>query len=145
MDKKGFSLVELIIATSIILIMTAVATPLIAQLAPHYRLSGASRELTAALRETQSLSVTKQNNYITRFSQANRNYSIIQVVDGVESIQETIALPRSITFPNINLTNSQITFTPSGAPLNSGTVILGNNREENITVDIAPSGQIKAY
>ncbi len=143
MNQKGLTLSEIMIVVGIILILGVVSVPVLSRIAPHYRLTGASRELVSVLRETQSLAVTKQYNHITRFSLEDQSYSIIRVVDGNEQLQETINLHDQITITNITLANNQVIFTSSGAPQNSGTLQLNNNLEETITIEVTPSGQIK--
>ena len=143
--EKGLTLPEILVVIAIILILGVVSVPVLSRIAPHYRLTGASRELVSALRETQSLAVTKQYNHITRFIPESQSYSIIRVVDGNEEPEGTINLPRQITVTNITLPNNQVIFTSSGAPQNSGTLQLNNNLGETITIEVTPSGQIKSY
>lgn len=143
--QKGLTLPEMLVVIGIILILGVVSVPVLSRIAPHYRLTGASRELVSVLRESQSLAVTKQYNHITRFSSESQSYSIIRVVDGNEQLQETINLPRQITITNITSVNNQIIFTSSGAPQNSGTIQLSNNLGKTITIEVTPSGQIKSY
>lgn len=153
MDKKrfiarrttnGFTLTEMMVVISIILIMGAVSWPILTKIAPHYRLKGASRELIAAFRETQSLSVSTQYNHLIRFSINDSNYSIYRLDNGVENLVEIITLPKNIIFSNITFNPVQIIFTPSGSADNSGTIQMANNNGESININISISGQIKA-
>lgn len=145
MNQKGFTLPEIMVTVGILLILGVVSWPIMSRMVPHYRLTGASRELVSALRETQSLAVTKQYNHITRFSPDTYSYSIIRIANGEEQLEETINLPSHVSISNTTLTNNQVIFTSSGAPQSSGTIQLSNNLGEAIIIEVTPSGRIKTY
>ncbi|HLC38952.1 MAG TPA: GspH/FimT family pseudopilin [Patescibacteria group bacterium] len=144
--RQGISIVEVLVVISIILILSVVSFAALTRVAPHYRLTGSAREMVAALREAQSSTVSTQARHLVRFNLGNDSYTNYRLaVDGSETEVSNTNLSRGIRFFQVNLTNNQITFTPSSAPLNYGTIILNNNLGEKITIEITPVGQIKTY
>jgi prepilin-type N-terminal cleavage/methylation domain-containing protein len=143
--KSGITFLELLIVIAIIGILSAVAVPSIADISPHYKLRGGSQELISALRNAQNLATTTQQNHLIRFYPSNNSYSLIRSISGTETIIQTNNLPSTVSFSSINLTNNQVIFSSSGAPDNSGTILLTNTKNEHITIEITNSGQIKSY
>ena len=142
-DQKGFTLTEIIIAISIIFILSVVSYPVYSAYAPHYRLKGASKELASALQSAQGEAVSKQYLYIVRFQSSS--YQIIKSDMGNEVLEQTVDLPAGISTSDITLEQNQVIFTASGVPQKYGTLKLNNIRGENKTIEITSSGQIKSY
>jgi len=148
MEKKyqsGISYLEAITVVAIILILSAIATPVIASFLPHYRLKGGGQELIAALRDAQNLATTTQNFHLIRLNANDNSYSLIRKIDGSETTIKTTTLPTNVYFSQINLTNNQVGFSSSGSPEMPGTIIIRNTKNETITIEITTSGQIKSY
>ena len=63
MNKKSFTLTELLIVISIIAILLLIGLPLLQAYRPSLRLSGTVRDLVTDLRHAQQLAVTEQINH----------------------------------------------------------------------------------
>ena len=62
--KKGFSLIEVIVVSSIILIISVVTVPTWRQISGNLELNSEARAIASQLREAQQFSVTEQINYL---------------------------------------------------------------------------------
>lgn len=143
--QKGFSLVELLVAMTIIVILASVIILYITNFLPQIRLTNGAREVVSALRKAQNLATTEQNIHSVRFAQGTNNYSIIRITNGTETILETIQLPSKITILSLTFLNNEVKFEPSGAAQSQGTVTLSSIQDEKITIEVTLVGQVKSY
>jgi prepilin-type N-terminal cleavage/methylation domain-containing protein len=76
--KKGFTLVEMMIAISILGIILAIATPPVARFLRHYQAKDAAQVVSGILRQARSRAIHEKNNYVVTF---NLNNSTITLLD----------------------------------------------------------------
>lgn len=134
MNKKGVTLIELIVVMVIIAIGAALMTPAIGAWLPNYRLKSATRDIVSTMRDAQMKAVSKRYQYRVSFNMAetgmtsNSAYILqfstggIWVTDGAVT-----TLPNGITI-SVNTFNSlQVNFNPN-PPSDAGNLTLNNTR-----------------
>lgn len=119
--RKAFSLYELIIVMSIIIIITAITIPMIRNYLPSLKLSSSAKAVSTKLRQAQEEAVTTQIKHGVRFDATVSPPAIkfIQVtVTGTpptetESTLETVILGQGIIL-DVSAVNNRIVFLADG-------------------------------
>ena len=75
-QKKGFSLVELMVVIAIIGIIAAISSLNLATGLPKYRLKRASRDITSRLRQARSTAIKTSSTIIIQFDTGRHSYNI---------------------------------------------------------------------
>jgi prepilin-type N-terminal cleavage/methylation domain-containing protein len=75
-NKKGFTLIELMIVIAIMGIISAISAPNIVKGLPKYRIKRAARDLTSNIRAARSTAIKKSTNTTIVFDLDNNRYSI---------------------------------------------------------------------
>jgi prepilin-type N-terminal cleavage/methylation domain-containing protein len=75
-QKKGFSLVELMVVITIMGIIAAISSLNLATGLPKYRLKRASRDITSRLRQARSTAIKTSSTVIVQFDSGNNSCSI---------------------------------------------------------------------
>lgn len=141
-QNSGFSLIEISVALSILAIISAISFPIYLQMRPNLNLNASSRTLASDLREAQQLAVTEQNTYMVDFNQIADTYSIINYQSS--STLKTVTINNGVSINSISgLTDDSVSFNPTGASSESGTIVLINEQNSSTTVEIKPSGYVK--
>lgn len=140
---RGFSLIELLVATGIIVILISIGLPVFRNLQPELQLSGVVRNLVSDLRFAQQLAVTEQVNHGLRFATTTQQYQIIRYGDVEEVLQEK-QLPSEVSFLEITgPEDSQVIFNPYGGVQVALEITLINTQSATTSVDIRPSGFVR--
>jgi type IV fimbrial biogenesis protein FimT len=147
-DKQGFSLAEMLVATAIMSIMTAIAVPTFVSMQPGLRLNGASREVfgklmwarAQAVEENITYSVTFPNNHtIQIIRDANANGS----ADTGESTQ-SIDIQSDYSDCTFAVTSGDSTPNFRGRGTTDGqTVIAVSNPAGSRVITVLATGSIK--
>lgn len=140
--KRGFTLIEIIIVVSVILVVFTISFFGFKTIQPTLQLSGAARDLITDIRYVQQITLTEQLNYCVKLFPSEKKYQVLKC-DGSKIVFEKI-LPSQITdFRILGFTNDTIEYNPYGAVKESGTIILENNINKTKTIEIRPSGFVK--
>ncbi|MCX6759918.1 MAG: GspH/FimT family pseudopilin [Candidatus Nealsonbacteria bacterium] len=141
-NKKGFTLIEILIAISFISVVFLISLYSLKGLAPDLELSGTARELATDLRYAQQTSITEQADYCIKMFFDLKKYQVIKC-DESQIILEKV-LPGYISgFFSTVFAGDKIEFNPYGAVKESGTVTFTNTNNRAKTVDIKASGFVK--
>jgi len=138
MNKKGVTLLELIVVLVIIAIGAMLTIPNMGPWIANYRLRTAARDITSTLRVAQMRAVSNNFNYRVSFNVGARTY-ILQRNSGGPWLDEAAAqtLPTGISM-NPAPTNNPLSFSPNSSS-NGGTVTLRNTRNSVRRITVLPS------
>ena len=89
-NKRGFTLIELMIVIGVIGIMAAISTPMIMNWLPNYRLKAAARDLYSNMQKARMVAVKSNQNTAIIFDVANEKY------DFCDSWDTTLAPPACV-------------------------------------------------
>lgn len=140
MNKKGVTLIELIVVMVIIGIGAVLLAPNIGTWLPNYRLRSATRDIVSTMRTAQMKAVSTNIAYRVSFTQVPPSYTLqyenpplTWVTEGV-----TQTLPSGISISAITFTGNNAVFN-SNSTASSGSVTLRNTRGTERRVTVASS------
>ena len=122
MNKKGITLMELIIVMAIIAIGAVLMVPNIGAWLPNYRLKSAARDIVSTMRVAQMKAVTSNVEY--RVSFVGNSY-VIERGPGWASEGGTQDLPSGIGINSSTFVDGRVVFNPSGTA-SAGNLVLQN-------------------
>jgi type IV fimbrial biogenesis protein FimT len=143
MNRKGVTLVELIIVIVIIAIGALLMAPNIGAWLPHYRLRSATRDLISTMRVAQMKAISNNLRYQISFT-ANNNYVLQYQNTGGGWVNDGAVqtMPTGVQF-NTTFGNSAIFFQDSTST--SGNVVLNNTKGTTKTIQLlGATGRIKS-
>jgi prepilin-type N-terminal cleavage/methylation domain-containing protein len=112
MNKKGVTLIELIVVFVIIAIAAGLMAPNIGGWLPRYRLSSATRDIVSTMRTAQMKAVANRMQYRVNFNEAPNSY-ILQRNSGGWSPEGALqTAPGGITINITNLPGGIASFNP---------------------------------
>ena len=132
MNRKGVTLIELIVVVAIIAIGAVLTTPNISGWLPSYRLKSATRDVASIMRVAQIKAVSNNIWYRVTFDTANNKYFLENSQDlGTTWTKEgeDQTLPTGVQFNTTFAGNATTFFTNSTAT--DGNVTLNNNKGAN--------------
>jgi prepilin-type N-terminal cleavage/methylation domain-containing protein len=145
MNKKGVTLIEVIVVLVIIAIGATLAVPNIGAWLHNYRLRTATRDIVSAMRAAQMKAVSTNLGHRVQFNDEGGSYIVQRMTTtGVwvnEGVLQTI--PDGIRFHEINLADNRAVFNPNSTS-STGSVVLRNKRDtEKRIVLFAATGRIR--
>ncbi len=141
MDKKGVTLIELIIVMVIIAVAAGFIAPNIGAWLPNYRLRSAARDIVSTMRTAQMKAISTNLTYQVLFTPAGTPTSYIlqyQTTAGFVNDGAIQNLPSGITIPTITISGSNAVFNPNSTS-SSGSVTLQNNKGTQRRLTLTPS------
>lgn len=143
-NKKGVTLIELIIFMGVLLILASIVTPSLASVEKRSLIS-AAQQLKSDLRYAQKLTIKDMSLYqVVFFVKENKYY--IYSADATASPIKKVNLPRGVVTKFINAKNNAISFkAPIGTVSSACTITLETNKYSvDLTVAVG-SGRVKIY
>ena len=144
MNKRGVTLIELVIVFAIIAIGAVLMVPNMGAWLPNYRLRSGARDLVSTMRVAQMRAVSNNTNYQVLI--AGGSYTLQRDSLGLLWITEgdTKTFPTGITISNN--TFPALGTTPAGSSLfrpnsssNGGRIVLGNTKGTQRAITVLPS------
>ncbi len=144
MNKRGVTLIELIVVFVIIAIGAVLMVPNMGAWLPNYRLRSGARDIVSTMRVAQMRAVSINTNYQVLI--AGGSYTLQRDSLGLLWVNEGAAktLPTGITISNN--TFPAVGTTPAGSSLfrpnsssNGGSLVLGNTKGTKRTITVLPS------
>ena len=129
MNKKGITLIELIVVFVIIAIGAVLLAPNIGSWLPHYRLRSAARDIVSTMRTAQIKAVSTNMEYRVSFNQGAANYILQYRNTGGLWVNEgeTQMLPSGIQINAITIPGNNAEFNPNSTS-STGSVTLQNSK-----------------
>ena len=138
-NSSGLTIMELILTLAILLILIALASPLLAQFSSGYKLRAAAREVATDLQFARLMAV-KQNNSFQLIITNSNSYQV-QTPDG-----SLVAKSRSfiIDYPDVTLTPMTVTFNSRGnSTSNAISTITVSNSTGTKNITVGSTGRVK--
>ena len=140
MNRRGITLMELIVVMAIIALGAVLMVPNIAGWLPNYRLRSATRDVVSSLRVAQMKAVASNVAYRVSFNNGNNSY-VIQRSSGGLFLDEggTQTLPSGVIFNGVSFGgNVFVSFNPN-ATASGGSAILRNSKGTQKTIIVSPT------
>ncbi len=129
-DRRGFSLVEILVAVSVFSILAAVAVPQFVAFRPKSRLNGAARQIYSELMWARSKAVDENSAFVVTFP-TNQTMQI------AGSTTKTVNIQSEYSDVTLTSSASTITFTSRGTASVAPTITLTNGAgTKTVTVRI---------
>jgi prepilin-type N-terminal cleavage/methylation domain-containing protein len=75
--KKGFTLIELVVAISILGLVLAIGTPPVVRFLRHFQAKDTAQVVSGLLRQARGKAIHEKNNYVVFFSIGNRTVTLL--------------------------------------------------------------------
>jgi prepilin-type N-terminal cleavage/methylation domain-containing protein len=151
-NKRGFSLTELMVVVAVMGIMGLVAVPTLVTALPGYRLKGSAKDLCSNMRKARSLAVKQNRTVSIVFHNDNNSYVIdnserVALADGISfgcgNATSAAGDGASLPADGISFSGNKVTFTTQGLISGaSGYVYLQNTKGQAYAVSARTSGSI---
>ena len=154
-NKKGVTLLELIVVFIIIGIAAALLAPNIGAWLPNYRLRSAARDITSTMRTAQMNAVSLNTEARVSFDKAANEYLLqikttqaapndwIPTWTNARAQQSQQKLPGGVTMTNVTLPGDNAEFNPNSTS-SSGSVTLRNSKNSQKTITLtSATGRVK--
>ena len=139
MNKKGVTLIELVVVFVIIAIGAVLLVPNIGAWLPNYRLRGATRDITSTMRIAQMKAVSNNREYRVAFIEGTGDSAsyILERDSGGVFISDGPAqtLPSGIRMTT-NFTNDRVVFKTDSGTNMGGSIVLQNPRGSQKTITV---------
>lgn len=110
LDRKGMSLVELLLALVILAVLLGLVYPSWQRFLAHQSLRFATAQVASALREGQERAKAERRRYTVTFGANSSIYTVARVGGGFQQVAE---LPQGV----VATTDLTVTFSPFGTPI----------------------------
>ena len=129
MNKRGVTLIELVVVFVIIAIAAALIAPNIGGWLPRYRLRSATRDIVSTMRDAQMKAVSRRLQYQVDFANFGANSYVLQYDSGGFKPDGPVrTAPSGITVNIVNLPAGIALFNPDSTCPNGGNITLSYQR-----------------
>lgn len=140
--RKGFSVVELLIVSAVIGLLSIISMPLLVNYQKTTKLHSEARILATNLRYAQQLAISQQSVFNVVFIPVSDSYQITN--SSTSEIIKQVSLDNEVSISTTtSLTNDTVQFTPTGSTIQPGSVSLSNSRHQTSTITIKASGYVE--
>jgi prepilin-type N-terminal cleavage/methylation domain-containing protein len=166
--RRGFSLLEITLATILLGILLAAALPLLARYNRYVQLETTARVLIANIYKARNLAVMQNCRYRVYFDVSGNSYHFKvdynnnRRLESTEQSARYFHLPMEIRFdcsgvkgpPSnprktpagpVTFTNGLMSVGPEGRWSNPGTIYLGNNVEDRLAISVNIAGNVRLW
>jgi type II secretion system protein H len=132
--EAGFSIIELMVVVVIMTIVLAASIPALRQHTETVNLTKGSREVESSLKLARTRAVSTNNPVVVTFDTDNNTYFLFEDEDddGAHDASETSSgpfeVPKKVSIGSVSFGSNTVTFTPSGAASETGSVVLVNTK-----------------
>ncbi len=139
LNKKGVTLIELVVVMAIIAIGAVLIAPNIGAWIPNYRLRSVTREVASQLRTAQMKAISTNREYGVFFD-AGGSFILQQSTNGVNWYNEgdVSALPSGVTISGITFPGRRAQFNPNSTS-STGSITLRNSKGSEKTITLTTS------
>jgi prepilin-type N-terminal cleavage/methylation domain-containing protein len=137
-NSSGLTLMELILTMAILLILIAIASPLIAQFSSGYRIRAAARELATDLQFARLLAVKENTNFQVVFVSSN-SYQVERESDHFVAKSRSF----SIDYPEVTLAGPTVRFNSRGNLVSSPGSLTVSNSMGTKNISVGSTGRVK--
>jgi len=152
-QQAGFTMVELMIAVTLIGLTLAASLPGFRQLIESNNLAEGGRQFAGHIRLARQMAVAEGVPYIVTWDDNAETYSIVRdedqdgVVDGGEPAQGPFLMPKGVGLANAGnggFAGSQVVLNPNGTASETGSLRLNNDRGALLRLTLlGPTGQVE--
>ena len=155
LDKKGFTIIELLVVLAIVGIIITLAVSSMANTIPHLRLNDFTREIVSKINLARSVAIARNKACVVSFNKLENTYNIF--MDDNENYQREDAedaitagqMAKGVTIvkASFSLGTSAFGYDGSGLPLKNriGSVCLKNDKDEYHKISVSWNGRAKVY
>ena len=132
--QAGFSMIELMVVVVIFTIVLAASVPALRQHTETVNLTKGSREVESSLKLARTRAVSTNTPVVVVFDTDNGTYFLFQDEDGdgnhdsAETSSGPFEVPKKVAIGSVSFGRNTVTFTPSGAASETGSVVLVNTK-----------------
>ncbi len=138
MNKKGVTLIELIVVMVIIGVLAAFFAPNIGAWLPNLRLRGAARDIVSTMRTAQMRAVSTNLIYQVSFTLPSTYVLQYQTTAGTVNEGAVQTLPSGVLISGITIPANNAIFNPDSTS-STGSLTLQNNRGAERRLTLTPS------
>jgi type II secretion system protein H len=140
--EAGFSLVELMVVLVMMTIVLAASIPALRQHTEDVNLTKGAREIEGTLKLARTRAVSNNAPVVVVFNTNANTYELFQDDDGDgnhdsgETISGVYEIPNKVVLGNVSFAHNTVTFQPSGAASETGSVELVNTKNLAQRIDL---------
>ncbi len=155
LNKKGFTLIEVVIVAVTIAVISAIAIPRFGKVMTKLKIKAAGRDIISQLRLARSYAVSQKKPFGVYFDTDNNQFVLFkdkvslgsQTYDHGDSVMKSFTLPGDINFSYTSFSNDVVIFRPNGSASSTGSVDLYSEKVyDYFMIDVlASTGRANLY